>query len=178
MPTEVAHKKTGVGDKLKVSTWVVRGEEIDVFYDGRQFLAEYGSSYYRDSSEDRVVDKLKTVTRRARIVVDVPVSRVTSRGGAESIQHGVLTGKHGGNGNVLVEWDDGRKDQLDRYGSRNPLYRRLTNEEGAVLLELIANERFAHNALKAFIGATEIDPNKKVDQAIQAKIEVEDGDPT
>ena len=146
------------GKKHITAVYEVRGERIEIWFDPtnswRPFSAEYKDKVTTAQDIDALLEDLKRITKRPRITVHIPITRV---GGADGLgRDGFITGRHGSNKNILITWSDGRSEQLDNYsqgvyGSRQTFFKVLTNEQKKELKEL----KNAHVAAEANLAAFE-----------------------
>lgn len=139
------------------SVW--EGEEIG----GRETLEELKA-------------QLMKASREAAASIAVPFSIATLTGPAGQqvwrIRPGNGISVHAGNGNLIVEWGGGRREQdSGRWGSglrgqMGPSLRRLTPVEEESYLELLAESSIAARALKQF----EDERKLNVKQQVQAEL--------
>lgn len=97
-------------------------------YNGH-WTASYAGQPLSYETRDKLVNKLKTLTKKTAAKVEVHVIRVTPYGGYGagnlSIARGVLTGLHAGTGNVLAAWQvrgKTEREQLTNWGQGGRVY--------------------------------------------------------
>lgn len=97
-----------------------------------------------------VRERAREVTRKRRKTIAVPFTVVTP----STVHHGTVTGVHLGNGNPLVTWADGSKEQFDaRPGPDCHVFPPLTAEEAAQAHEILDRGRKVRKDWAAFEAA-------------------------
>lgn len=89
------------------------GRTVPIFVDdyGR-WLATVDNMSLATSARDTLVKKINTLTRRTARKVAVRFTRLEPSASGWRVRYGVAYGIHSGTGNVLVQWDNGVKEQL------------------------------------------------------------------
>lgn len=131
--------------------------------------AQIGRDYLRHDSRDKLVGAIDRATKKLAKQVRVPFSRVaTSQSTGEiRVKHGAVTGLHAGNGNLLVIWADGKKEQMSKeYGHED--LAPLSPEEIKTLAELTRAVAQARNAREQFVGARGVRLRELTEKALEA----------
>ena len=98
---------------MKLKDLVVNGVTfvIGVDGDGRFSTIFKGDEIVAPTLETLIL-KLKNVTKKASTKMRIEFWRWEGRHSrAGELKHGVVTGVHGSNRNLLIEWDNGKKEQ-------------------------------------------------------------------
>jgi len=154
-------------DEYPAGTVEVRGQQIPVRVDDRGWwIADWDGSPQHSETKEGLRSKLQTLSKRKAVRVEVPFTTLRyGHVGGPRVCHGNAVGLHAGNGNLLIEWRDGTKEQDTRRSSRETL-RRLTNEEGKEWLDLTEKRRDAVNALENFEKPRRVDLRTATEKAI------------
>lgn len=157
---------------MKVHPITVREVEYEVeLSEGGEFSTHIGDVKVVASKVEDLKEKVSAQTRRAAAKISVPFMMVITGNarGDRALRSGVITGVHGGNRNLMVQWGDGRKEQLS--GWRVPGERMvspMSSEEGQEYLRLLAAEVLARKAVTDFEKTVEFDARAAAEAAIAA----------
>jgi len=146
---------------MTIKTFKAHGTEvkIQVFEDG-SFNTRVHGSWIKEMTLPECEAKARKAAKKAAIVVSVPFT-LTGTVPHKSTYHGsswvsgigtrdgVATGVHSGSGLVMVQWDDGTKEQL-RSSRESNVVRRLTAEEKAEYAEVERQYRAAEERRHKF----------------------------
>jgi hypothetical protein len=146
----------------------IRGSVFEIFVDDSGNWAAYDDGYRVSAiTRDGLKEILLRRTKQAAATVGVRFTCLSrSRLGTDLVRHGTATGIHTGNGNLLVTWSDGKKEQFtDRYGVT--VVRELTVAELAQWEALRAEAKRAAQKLEAFVAGARLDLEKATKQAIE-----------
>lgn len=160
----------------------IRGQKVKVYVraDGR-FASAYPHEVSSETFEGlraNLMKLLKKATTRLEIPVTVQRNKrsrysYSERSGSKLVQ-AVLRGRHGGNRNILIEWEDKKgTEQLSSYDYQK-MFRSLTEEEQDEWRRLTDDSLIADAALRAWVEEREIDPGKLVDEALNKAADKED----
>jgi hypothetical protein len=73
---------------------------------------------YTAGSRDELEKKIIQYVKETAVKVAVPFVQLhQTHSGRLSVRHGTATGIHGNTGNVLVQWADGKREQVRSFGS-------------------------------------------------------------
>lgn len=131
--------------------------------------ADIGRDYLRYDTRDKLVGGIDRVTKKLAKQVRVPFSRVAASQstGEIRVKHGAVTGVHAGNGNLMVTWADGKKEQMAReYGHED--LAPLSPGEIKTLAELTKAATQARNAREEFVGARSIRLRDLTEKALES----------
>jgi hypothetical protein len=124
-------------------------------------------------TRDKLVTKIGQVTKGLTAEVAVPFT-ILDRGNHDvmpSVRHGVATGIHAGNGNILATMDSRRgevREQLRRgLPLRTSYSKHLTDDESAEYQRLATTARDASLALSAYIRDHTVDLRALIEQALR-----------
>ena len=109
-----------------------------------RFLAEYNGETVDSNTLDGLKDKLRTLARAVPLSIPVVSFSVYSR----QTRRGTVTGKHSGNGNLMVVWEGETKAQ-QHHGYGNILLRGDSDIEA--LLSLLDAKRKAADDLANYL---------------------------
>jgi hypothetical protein len=108
----------------------VRGQAFQLTVnDGGTWFTEYQGSSVSARTRDELYQNLMKLTKQAAARVAVPFTQMEFLRGEPVIKHGTITGIHTRNRNLLVEWEDGRKSQLDVHYGKNFAVRMSPEDE-------------------------------------------------
>ena len=144
--------------------------------DQGRWLAKYGRTLTYPARE-KLEGALKRLTKRAAVVVSVPVVQIDKHYDGASWTRATATGIHGANGNVLVILHKGgrvgdvREQVSARYSSQAGLWfgGDVTDEQIAEFSRLIKAHREAKQAMENMEARLRIDLLKAVETAVQAQ---------
>lgn len=158
------------GKKHVAAVYEVRGERIEVWCDvdhaWMPFSAVYEGKTVNAKDIDALLDDLKRITRRKRVSIHI---EFTDQDGKRD---GIVTGKHTGNNNLLVTWDNGVSEQVDAGYNRRSYYKRLTPAQKTELKQLRAASNEAHRQLENFRNDLTFDIGQAVEDAIGEVVEL------
>lgn len=146
--------------------------------DGGNWLAAFAGQSLSYDTRDKLQNRLATLTKKTKVTVDVAVAKISPKGGYGAMgitcRRGRATGIHGGNGNVLAEWDvrgQTVKEQVTSWGSNDSFYvgGDVTDEEIAAYNELVKAKAELVEKIFTWEKRNKIDLKKAVEAAIQAK---------
>jgi hypothetical protein len=107
-------------DEYPAGVMTVRGRKFEVLAtDASTWRAYLNGNRIEAADREKLKAKLMSATKIAAQSVSVPfIRRATSRyAHGRDIRRGTATGVHSGNGNLLVTWDNGDKEQFTpQYG--------------------------------------------------------------
>jgi hypothetical protein len=105
-----------------IGTMIVRDTEYEVrVTGGGLFFADLSGHPVESPTYDGLAAKLDKATRKQAVKIELRVCKVDGESGARALSNpqevirGTITGIHGANGNLLISWDSGRKEQADKY---------------------------------------------------------------
>lgn len=139
--------------ETKIGTMVVRDVEYEIRVTSRGvFLADLNGHPMDSPTYDGLAAKLETATRKAAVKIELRVCKVESGSGVRTLTatviRGTITGIHGANGNLLITWASGRKEQLDKYTTLLP---DLTLDQESELNTLLRASWEAARALDQYL---------------------------
>ena len=94
------------------------GVTVEIFVDGRgNWKADHGGQAMHADTRDKLVEKISRATKQTTVKIALPFVQAEDKNRAYAtpgvrFKHGTATGLHSANGNVLVQWDNGTKEQL------------------------------------------------------------------
>jgi len=165
--------------QFKTLEW--KGKEFDLYVDDSGYFRAvhkgqkpevYANMLAGSSSYEELVKTLKRKIQERTTTVRVPFTTITR--GQYHVRHGFARGIHAKEGTVLVTYDDGEKDELDRWATT---LERLDGEalalveKAATVVRESAEE--AARALKwftALVKPMELDVDRKVRAEIAEKM--------
>jgi hypothetical protein len=110
--------------ETKIGTMTVRDVVYEVRVNGLgTFLADLDGQTVDADTYDGLAAKLAKTTAKSSVKIELRVCNVESGSGVRAMTspqiviRGTITGVHGANGNLLVTWDSGKKEQLRLYQS-------------------------------------------------------------
>lgn len=104
--------------------------------DDGNWLATVAGRELSHPTRVKLVSDIDRVLRLEKKAVHIPVTVIEGKNnGYLNLKHGVVTGIHGGTGNLMISWDKGGTGQLP-VGYSADVLRRLTADEEAVLIRL------------------------------------------
>lgn len=167
MPEDIVNKISG--KKHICAIYEVRGERIELWFNPDSpwspITATYNEKLFAAKDIEAMLDQLKRATRRKRVAINIPITHENGR-------DAIITGKHAGNNNILVTWEDnGQSEQLDRYDYRH-FFRRLTPEQKRELKQLKAASDEANRQLNNFHNDLKIDLDRAAEDAIGEIVEL------
>lgn len=93
---------------IKVHPLLVRHHEYEVHIDEHGvFQTIVGVEVVKSNTRDGLKDKLMELTAKAQVRLDIPFVYLNGGGRNGNCARGRVTGLHGGNGNLMVEWTTG-----------------------------------------------------------------------
>ena len=140
--------------------------EIFVDDDGA-WKAEFGGKFMSADTREKLAGKIAVQAKKLTANVSVPFTRVTDGSGSWGNNRitavdGVATGFHSANGNVLVTWASGVKEQFKDHGSASVP---LDADEKAEYVRLAKAARESRDALRAFDNTHRLDLRKAIEDA-------------
>lgn len=149
----------------------VRGTLYPVTVDDRgTWICDAGGTKHHAGTKDALRDAVMTATLRKAAKIEIPFCKIDwSRTFGWQVHHGTVTGIHQGTGNLLVTWDNGRKEQLRGYTGTVTL-RPLTPEEEQRWAELCETKRTWSNALADFEAEHNFSLNTEAEAAVKAAV--------
>lgn len=160
------------------------GVEVSIkVNDDGDWTAEYAGKHLSSDTRDKLKGKLARLTRGAKVELEIPVIRTEIKGlGGDTVvvRRGVLTGVHGGTGNVLAAWmvrGQTVKEQITGWESSSLDYVAgdTTDEELKEYAGIIRSLSELRDREDKWLRRHRIDPKKVVETAIQARLG-QDGD--
>jgi hypothetical protein len=140
---------------------------IEVDGDGR-WHAKVGNDYFSEETRDKLSAKIATAAKKATVNVSVPFTQLSTGQGygagdyTISVRSGTATGIHSSNGNVLVTWESGNKEQLRNTGTTSIA---LSDDKRKEFVRLANEAKAAKNALNKFLDAHKMDLRGEVSAA-------------
>jgi len=144
------------------------GVTVEIFVDNDgTWKAEFGGRELHADTRDKLAGKIAVQAKKVTANVRVPFTRVTDGSGSWGSNRitavdGVATGFHSANGNVLVTWASGVKEQFKDHGSTSVP---LDADEKAEYVRLATAAREARNALREFDNIHRMDLRKAIEDA-------------
>lgn len=113
------------------------GEDIGLRVDDDgNWLALAANRDLKAPTRASLITEIERALRLEKKAVHIPITMVESKSnGYLRLKHGVVTGIHGGTGNLIISWDGGGTGQI-AVGSSTDVLRRLTEEEEQHLVKL------------------------------------------
>lgn len=144
------------------------GVTVPIFVDDwGHWSATYAGRTHTESDRAKLDARLKRVVKRTVTKVSVPFVAVNSTG--QNFKRGTAYGIHEGTGNVLVEWDDGTKEQVKPSGRYDTWHTQILagipDADLATWVLLARAKQQADRALGVFIRDHEIDLKQDVMRA-------------
>lgn len=140
------------------------GVTVPIFVDDRgHWTATYAGRGRTEESRYKLDMWLKRMTKRTATPIRFPFVSVTPSN--QKHRRGVAYGIHEGTGNVLVEWDDGTKEQVKSYATGTDHLGDVPDAELATWLLLVRAYRQAEQALHAFMSDRRINLKDEVMRA-------------
>ena len=144
--------------KTKIKTTEIRGIKLDIYVD------EYGNEI--------LVKKLQDATKPERKSLNIEFWRLQRGSGKPpEIVHGVITGKHATNSNMLVRIDGekgSKQESFYSYGRRNnEEFLRLTEAQREQLLKVATELADAEKRLGDMLTKWSFDPREEVTKALK-----------
>jgi hypothetical protein len=142
-----------------------------------QWLAEYDGRTLAYPTREKLEAALKRLTKRAAVVVSVPVVKIEKKYDGVARVRATATGIHGANGNVLVTLHHGgrrgdvKEQESARYSYGSSLWfgGDVTDEQIAEFDRLIKAHKAAKEAMDAMEKRLKIDLSKAVETAVAAQ---------
>ena len=102
---------------IKVHPLLVRHHEYEVHLNEHGvFQTTVGVETLQSNTRDGLKDKLMEVTAKAQVKLSIPFVYLNGGGRNGNSARGIVTGLHGGNGNLMVEWQTGwRKGERQQW---------------------------------------------------------------
>lgn len=98
--------------------------------DDGNWLTEAVGRDLKQPTRAKLMAEIDRVLRLEKKAVNIPITVVESKNsGYLKLKHGVVTGIHGGTGNLMVSWDIGGNGQLTVGYNSSDVLRRLTLAE-------------------------------------------------
>lgn len=159
------------GENYPAGKMTVRGRTFEIYTnDDGKWLAYYDGSAIKVDSRELLNKALMRATKQAATKVSVPFIQVGFDWNRRIItKRGTATGIHSANRNVLVAWEDGSKEQLDRYGSTDIL---AADTDPAQWRQLVEAKQAAEQALAEFVKQHRLD----LRETVQAELDQQMGD--
>jgi len=169
----------------------VRGKDVEITLDPwisddsatAAFRAKAGGKDFRDDTLEGLRKKLMAATRSEGVKVKVPFARLDavrsgySTSGQWAVRTGVALGLHGGNGNLLVRWDDRKAteqlESTDRWSGKE-LLRPLDDETARRLVTLKAQQHAITKELDELTAMHSFKLKEEVQRVIDARLDGED----
>lgn len=148
-------------ENYDVGTITKNGVDVQVrfaTFDGT-FRAGVGEQSFSATTWDEIGAKIDKATKRVRKTVSVPFAMASGF----KVKYGTATGIHSANGNILVTWNDGTKEQIK---SGSELYKPLSDMDRAELLMLTDRRDKARDDLSEFKKMFKIDLRREVSEAL------------
>jgi len=138
--------------------------------DNGEWGAEFGGKYLRGDTREKLAGAIERATKRLAKKIEIAFTEVSVRQATGDIRtrNGAVTGLHSGNGNLLITWSDGTKEQMSReYGTEK--LKPLTMDEIRKLGELTKAVAQAKAAREAFVEAHEIKLRIEAEKALETR---------
>lgn len=144
------------------------GVTVPIFVDDYgHWSATYAGTKHTEATRDALNARLKRTVKRTVTKVSVPFVAVNAS--KQNFKRGTAYGIHEGTGSVLVEWDDGSKEQVKpsaRYDAwHTQIFGGIPDAELATWVLLARAKQQADHALGVFIRDHEIDLKQDVMRA-------------
>lgn len=146
------------------------GVTVEVEFDTRteNFSAKVGGKDLYSDSWSGLAAEVDKATKIVRQKISVPFTQVGYNRGVPVFKEGTATGLHSANGNVLVTWANGNREQMSRsFGYRPDHYRPLSSGQRDELIRLATAYKEAEVALRAFEEEHKIDLKDEVGKALK-----------
>jgi hypothetical protein len=147
------------------------GIEVPIFVDDRgRWHADLGSTHVMKYTRDHLSEEIKKLTRRQRVTVSVPFVELCYIGSTRDqimLRRGTATGLHSSNGNVLVTWSNGTREQHRGYAGYD-VYEDLSPKQAKDLEWLFRAKIEADRALAAFNKAHKVHLKDVVTEAMDS----------
>lgn len=152
----------------EVGTITRNGVEIPVQFNQHsgQFSATVGDQSFAEETWEAIGSRIDKATKRVRKVVSVPFVAVANTYHGLKFKDGTATGLHSSNGNVLVTWENGDKEQYKQHWSGDGVYQPLSDVERAELVSLTEAAEKARDALNEFTEPRKIKLKDLVSKAL------------
>lgn len=135
---------------------------------------------YTAGSRDELEKKIVQYVKQTAVKVAVPFVQLHRHGypsGRLVVRHGTATGVHGNTGNVLVQWADGKREQVRSFGTPGvSTLRGLPADKIHEWAELTKRAVDAARALKEFEKSYEIDMKAEIKSRQQVAVDEADAD--
>ena len=152
----------------------VRGQKFPVRADANgTFMATAGGTTLHSPTYAGLRDKLLNLTAKAQVRLSVPFVLINAGPTGDGHVSGIVTGIHGGNGNLLVTWTGGnRKGQKDQWtpGYSDVVFSEASAEEVARYRELRRRKAEADAVLFRFTEDRKIDLQAVVKAAVEEAV--------
>jgi hypothetical protein len=146
----------------------IRGQLVEIWVNSiGQFQAtlDGGATMLSATTREGLITQLKARLREASVQVEVPFTRLSQHG---EVRHGIATGIHGGNQNVLVTWDDtGKKEQWDGRDYGYSYLVRLRPQQALHLQQLQEAQRQARADYDKTLAEHRTDLRERVIEAVK-----------
>jgi hypothetical protein len=97
-----------MSSNIQVHPIEVRGTKHHVTVDeSGDWCATVGKETLRSKTRSGLVDKLRELTAKAAVTIEIPFLLVNGGSRGDRPARGVVTGIHSGNGNMLIRWTTG-----------------------------------------------------------------------
>ena len=154
---------------MKYRTEEIRGEkfEIEIASDGRFFTVFDGETVYAESLKG-LKEKLMNLTKQSQAKVKIDFWRwVEDRWRTEKgeLKHGVITGEHAGNSNVMIKFD-GESAEQDR-GWNSDDYLKLDAGEQKQYVKLHRDLEALKKQIEKFEDEHKFDPREAIREAVK-----------
>lgn len=140
-----------------------------------------GSGIYADTFED-LYRKAMAASKRKAVKIAIPFMEIahkrTDSGASDFFRSGTIVGRHAGNGNLLLKYDDQKFVEQDTrrhsmFDDDARFFRPLQPDRQREYLALAAAERRAERERAKFVKAYCFDPEDEVEEEIERKASAE-----
>jgi len=129
----------------------------------KTFQVVVGDQLLESETWKGLESKVAKATKRVTKKVAVPFTRVS----LGEFRDGTATGLHSANGNVLVTWSNGTREQMTRtFGYRPETFHPLSDADRSQLVRLRKEFEAARDALDAWEDVHRVDLKEAVNEAL------------
>lgn len=163
-----------------VDNYKFEGRDFEVHLDQGTFWCKVDGERLHHKTQDGLVKQIRSAVREgASLKIEVAFIETDNDDLRKPIDYTPVTiiGTHAGSGNMIIEYEGGRRDQVRRYS--NNFYRRLTTTEVSKLSEMVKmrirleREITAFKEARSVNGQELVETERKLQAAAHSNIEGE-----
>lgn len=163
-----------------VDTYKFEGRDFEIHLDQGTFWCNVDGEKLHHKQHDGLVKQIRSAVREgASLKIEVAFIETDNDNLRKPIDYTPVTiiGTHAGSGNMIIEYETGRRDQVRSYS--NDFYRRLTTAEIAKLIDMVKmrirldREIAAFKEARSVNGKELVEAERKLQAAAHSNIESE-----